>query len=114
MAKYKDLIVWQKANELAIKIYKITEKFPKYESFGLTNQLRKAALSIPLNIVEGYGRKTKKDFSRFLDISRGSLAETEYLIQFSKEIGYIKDDISDIENLIGEVGKLLWAFQKKL
>ena len=116
MSKYKDLIVWQKANDLALKVYKLTETFPKKETFGITSQIRRAALSVPTNIVEGYGRRTKNELSRFIDIARGSLAETEYLLEFSKELGYIKteDDIKNIELLIEETGKLLWGFQKKL
>jgi len=71
---------------------------------------------VPTNIVEGYGRWTKNELSRFIDIARGSLAETEYLLEFSKDLGYIKtrEDIRDIELLIEEAGKLLWNFQKSL
>ena len=114
MAKYKNLIVWQKANLLALKVYKLTEDFPKKETFGITSPLRRSALSVPTNIVEGYGRKSKTELSRFIDISLGSLAETEYLIEFSKELGYIKTDTAEIENLVDEVGKLLWSFQRSL
>jgi four helix bundle protein len=113
MAKYKNLIVWQKANELALKVYKITECYPKKETFGITSQLRRAALSVPLNIVEGYGRRSKTELSRYIDISRGSLAETVYLLEFSKDIGYIADT-QEIETIAEEVGKLLWGFQKNL
>ncbi|MFH1562293.1 MAG: four helix bundle protein [Nitrospirota bacterium] len=112
MAKYKNLIVWQKADELAFRIYKLTEGFPRTEIFGLTSQLRRAALSIPTNIVEGYGRKSEKELSRFIDISLGSLAEVEYLFEFAKRLNYIKNDVSDTVFLIEEVGKLLWSFQK--
>jgi four helix bundle protein len=82
MAKYKNLIVWQKSNELALRVYKLTEDFPKKETFGITSQLRRAALSIPTNIVEGYGRRSKTELSHFIDMARGSLAETEYLPYF--------------------------------
>ena len=78
MAKHQDLIVFQKADELAFKIYKITVSFPKTEAFGLTSQLRRAALSVPTNIVEGYARKSKKELAQFINIALGSLAETEY------------------------------------
>lgn len=84
MAKYKNLIVWQKANELAIKVYKLTEDFPKKETFGITAQIRRAVLSVPTNIVEGYGRRTKIELS----------------------------SISEIQTLIEEVSKLLWNLQK--
>ena len=114
MAKYRDLIVFQKADELALKIYKLTANFPKSETFGLTSQLRRAALSIPTNIVEGYGRKSKKELSQFINISLGSLAETEYLLGFAKRLGYCKDEIADIEILIDDTGKLLWGFYRSL
>lgn len=73
MAKYKNLIVWKKANELALKIYKLTDDFPKKETFGLTSQLRRAALSVPTNIVEGYGRRSKTELPRFIDMHEGVL-----------------------------------------
>ena len=114
MSKYKELIVWQKANELALLIYKLADTFPKKETFGMTSQLRRAALSVPTNIVEGYGRRSKAELSRFLDIARGSLAETEYLLEFSRSLEYVTDDITPITSLIEEVEKLLWGFQKKL
>lgn len=114
MANYKNLVVWQKSDELALRVYELTNNFPKQELFGLTSQLRRAALSIPTNIVEGYNRKSKKEMHRFIDIALGSLAEIEYLIEFSKKLGYIKLDTSELEILISEVGKLLWKFQKSL
>lgn len=110
----QDLIVFQKSDELAYRIYKSTEAFPKSEIFGITSQLRRAALSIPTNIVEGYVRKSKKELSQFINIALGSLAETEYLLGFSKRLGYHKGDISEIENLLEEVGRLLWSFYRSL
>jgi four helix bundle protein len=104
MAKYKNLIVFQKADELAFQIYKLTETFPRHEFFGLTSQIRRAALAIPTNIAEGYGRKSKKELSRFLDIALGSLAEVEYLLEFAKRLNYIKHDVSEILSLKEEVG----------
>lgn len=114
MGKYQELIVFQKADELALQIYKITETFPKEETCGLTSQLRRAALSIPTNIVEGHARKSKKEFKQFLNIALGSHAETEYLFTFSKRLGLHKSDYSHIEELISEVGKVLWGFYKTL
>jgi len=114
MARHKYLIVFQKSDELAFQIYKLTETFPKAEIFGLTAQIRRSALSIPTNIVEGYARKSNKELSHFINIALGSLAETEYLLGFSKKLGYHKSDISDIENLLEEVGRLLWSFYRSL
>ena len=114
MSNYKNLIVWQKADELALQVYRLSDRFPKHELFGITSQLRRAVLSIPTNIVEGYNRKSKKELHRFIDIALGSLAETEYLIEFSQKLGYISGDVSHVEAMIEETGKLLWSFQKAL
>jgi four helix bundle protein len=112
---YKELIVWQKSDELAFEVYQITKKFPKDEVYGLTSQLRRAVLSIPTNIVEGYARKGDKELARFVSIAIGSMAEAEYLLDFSKRLGYINDqDYVKIENLRNQVGKLLWNFYKKV
>ena len=114
MSNYKNLLIWEKSDVLALHVYKLTDNFPKQELFGITSQSRRAALSVPTNIVEGYNRKSKKELHRFIDIALGSLAETEYLIEFSKKLGYIKNDISNIESLIAELGKILWSFQKAI
>jgi four helix bundle protein len=114
MVYYHDLLVWQKAHELAIEIYRVTKDFPKSEVYALTNQLRRAATSVPANIVEGNTKRSAKDKSRFLETARGSLAETEYFIELSKELGYVKRDISMTESLIKQTGILLWKFQKSL
>lgn len=112
---YKDLIVWQKADELAYEIYTVTKAFPRDEIYGLTSQIRRAALSVPTNIVEGYARKGDKELGRFVSIASGSLAETEYLLGFSMKLGYLKKvDHERIEALRSEVGRLLWNFAKKV
>src|SRR3989344_5159593 len=82
-AAYKNWNVWLKANELVLLVYKFTQKFPKDELFGLTSQMRRAAVSVPANVVEGYGRRTPKDKLQFLYISRGSLNEIEYYIDLA-------------------------------
>jgi len=112
---YKNLNVWQKADYLAFEIYKITKNFPKEELYGLTSQLRRASLSIPTNIVEGYSKKGDKELARFINISLGSLAEVEYLLDFSGRLGYLnEEDYHRIDTLRDHVGKLLWNFYKKL
>jgi four helix bundle protein len=82
--------------------------------FGLTSQIRRAVLSVPTNIVEGYARKSKKELMQFVSIALGSHAETEYLFNFSKRLGFFKTDTSQIENLLAEVGRLLWSFHCSL
>jgi four helix bundle protein len=113
---YKDLKVWQKADELAFEVYKITKRFPKDELYGITSQLRRAVLSVPANIVEGYARKGDKELARFVSIALGSLAEVEYLLSFSNKLDYFEDDedYKKIETLRAETGKLLWNFYRKV
>jgi len=104
---FKDLIVWQKAYRLTLEIYRITKTFPRHETHGLTQQIRKAAISIPSNIAEGYGRKHKAEYQQFLSISHASLLELETQYLLSLDLNYInKNDI--IENLIKEVGSMLY------
>lgn len=108
ISSYKDLIVWQKSVELVVKIYQLTNKFPKSELFGLTNQMRRAAISIASNIAEGRCRGTKKDYTQFLRISLGSGAELETQIIISKRLNYITEiDIKESEQLLCEIMKML-------
>ncbi len=110
---YKDLKVWQKADELALQVYTATKKFPKDEVYGITSQVRRAALSVPTNIVEGYSRKGDKELARFMNIALGSVAETEYLLSFAQKLGYLTEkEYCRIDALRSEVGKLLWSFYK--
>jgi four helix bundle protein len=114
-AGYKNLIVWQKADRLAYSIYLKTKEFPKKEIYGLTSQLRRSALSIPVNIVEGYAREGKNELKHFLSIALGSLAETEYLLEFSYRLGYFEEcDYQELKDLRQEVGNLLWKFFKSI
>ena len=104
---FKDLIVWQKAYRLVLEIYKITKDFPKSETYGLAQQMRMAAVSLPSNIAEGYGRRHKTEYKQFLSIAYGSLSELETQYLLSIDLGYTKkSDI--IENLLKEVGSMLY------
>ena len=98
---YKDLIVWQNGIDIVSKIYSITDHFPKNEIFGLTNQLRRASVSVPSNIAEGHIRDSDKEFSRFLNIALGSLAELETQLLIAKNLGYLK--IEDFEGLLPKI-----------
>lgn len=86
---HKQLRVWQKAVELVVKIYDITEKFPKKEDFGITAQLRRAAISVPSNLAEGLTRKTSKDKLHFLNIAQSSLSEIDTQLEVSVRLGYL-------------------------
>ena len=88
---YRDLEIYQEGYEQLLEIYKITREYPKEEEYVMTTQIRRAALSIVLNIAEGYGRQSKEDFKRFLKISYGSINEVETLLKLGKDMGYIEE-----------------------
>lgn len=105
---WKDLVVWQKSHKLVIEIYKLTEIFPEKERFGLTQQIRRSAVSVAANIVEGKSRKTDKEFASFLYNSRGSLEETRYHLLLSRDLNYINpEDYEEVEKMAAEVSYLL-------
>ena len=105
---YRDLTVWQKSIEMVVIIYEMTEEFPKGERYGLTSQMRRAAISIPSNIAEGRYRGGAKEFCYFLRIAFGSGAELETQIEISKRLPQTKRiDYSNVENLLQEVMKML-------
>lgn len=110
---YKKLRVWQIADKYVKFIYKITTTFPNEELYNSKSQLRRAALSVVLNIIEGYARSSKNEFRQFLRISLGSLAESEYLLVFSFEQDYInKADYEEAMNIKEECGRVLWSLFK--
>lgn len=105
---YKRLLVWQEAHRFALLAYRCSERFPKSELFGLTSQLRRAALSVPTNIVEGQASNSKKEFRNFLNIARRSLAESEYLLEFARELEYLLEaSYDEVERQREKVGFLL-------
>ncbi|MBI5952571.1 MAG: four helix bundle protein [Chloroflexi bacterium] len=105
---FRKLIVWQRAHELALMIYKASEKFPKHEMFGLTSQIRRSAVSVGANITEGYALGTTPNYLRHLNISVGSLAETESHIEIAHDLGYLSDvTYENLTEKAREVGYLL-------
>lgn len=109
------LIVWQKSHELVLKIYGITKEFPKEELFGLTSQIRRAAVSVPSNIVEGKARGSNNEYNRFLLIARGSLEEVKYQLLLARDLKYISEEkYSEILRLADEVGKMINGVMRKL
>lgn len=105
----------QKADKYAHAVYHVSRQLPQEERFGITSQLRRAALSVPLNIVEGYARKSSKYFQQFLHISYGSLKESQYVLGFCVEENLIQPkDISSVHSLGDEIGAMLWSSLKKL
>ena len=112
---YKDLIVWQRSMELAEEVYRLVKKLPKEELFALSDQIRRAVISIPSNIAEGYERNSTKEYIHFLSIDKGSKAELETQLLLCTKIHYLNN--SDIEksiSLIQEIGKMINSLQKHL
>ena len=101
---YRDLQVWQRAVELGVRVYQVTEGFPKSEQYGLVNQMRRAAVSVASNIAEGYGR-SEAEFARYLGMSRGSLAELETQMEIARRVKYLSDslyaELNEEANILG-------------
>jgi len=115
LANYKELNVWKKAYDLCLEIYRITKGFPSEERYGLTSQLRRAAVSVPSNIAEGYGRKTTPDYARALYIAYGSICEVETQVLLSHDLHYVTAvEMKSLEEHIGEVERMLKALIKAL
>jgi four helix bundle protein len=105
---YQDLISWKKSIELVTHIYCVTQSFPKQETYGLTNQIRSAAVSIPSNIAEGQGRLSRGEFKQFLGHARGSVFELESQVLIARNLGYLKfEDAAALIERINEIGRLL-------
>ncbi len=110
--QFTELIVWQKAHSFVLKIYALTRNFPKEELYGLTSQIRRAAVSVPSNIAEGYKKRGKLDKVRYLNTAEGSLNECHYYLILSADLGFTDSKlmIDDLE----EIGKLLTAYSKAI
>jgi four helix bundle protein len=114
-SSYQGLIVWQKAMELTVEIYKTIKKLPKEETYSLCDQMKRSAVSIPSNIAEGHDRGTKKEFIYFLTIARGSKAELETQLQICLKVEYLSEqDISVAMSLLKEIGSMLTSLISKL
>ncbi len=104
MQRFTQLKVWRRSHEFALSIYRETVAFPKHEVFGVTSQLRRAAVSVPANIAEGSKRRSGKEYARMINIAEGSAAETEYLLLLSRELGYLESAKAD--ELIDELREI--------
>ncbi len=109
---FRDLIVWQKAHELVLMVYKVTKEFPKEEIYGLTSQFRRAVVSVAANIAEGFKKKSDADKIRIYNISQGSLSEAEYYVILSQDLAYGNMEL--IMEKTSEVGRLLDSYMKAI
>lgn len=109
------LQIWQKSHQIVLALYQITAAFPKDELYGLTSQMRRAAVSIPANIAEGCGRNGDAELARFLQISMGSASEVEYYLQLALDLGFIRSEVfTPLERDLVEVKRMLNSFLQKL
>jgi four helix bundle protein len=112
---FKDLVVWQRSIELTVDVYRFTSKFPDSERFGLTNQMRRASVSVASNIAEGYGRATKGEYVQFLGHARGSCSELETQIVIARKLGFgAPVDLDQTETHCSDVSRLLGALMKSI
>jgi four helix bundle protein len=109
---FKDLVVWQKAHRLVLAIYSLSGSFPKSEIYCLTNQIRRAAISIPANIAEGFRKRGVSDKTRFLNVAQGSLEECRYYLILTQDLGYAST--AEAEAVLEEVSKLLVAYARAI
>ena len=115
MQHFTELKVWQRSHAVVLELYRLTSNFPADERFGLTSQLRRAAASVPTNIAEGAKRTGKQDYARFLNIAQGSLAETEYLVMLSQDLGYLASErAKEVLSEIPEIAGMLHALRRKV
>jgi len=110
---FEDLIVWQKAHALVLNIYRSSRAFPREETYGLTAQLRRAAVSVPANIAEGFKKRGRPDKARFMNVAEASLEETRYYVRLAHDLGYLPDQISLSAEAL-EVGRLLGSYTRTL
>ncbi|HPD32577.1 MAG TPA: four helix bundle protein [Phycisphaerae bacterium] len=109
---FQDLVVWQKAHRFVLEVYRLTERFPKHELYGLTSQLRRAAVSIPANIAEGFKKKGLADKARFMNTAQGSLEESRYYLILATDLGY--GDTESLYGALDEVGRMLDAYARSI
>jgi four helix bundle protein len=109
---FQDLIVWQKAHQFVLSSYHLSNSFPSNETYGLTSQFRRAAVSVPANIAEGFKKKTKPDKARYMNIAQASLEECRYYLILAKDLGY--SDTSPLMSQLKEVSKLLEAYTSSI
>jgi len=111
--KFEDLEVWKKSHRLVLKIYNLTRGFPKEEKFGLVSQMRRAAVSIPANLAEGFKKRTQKDKSNFYNIAQGSLEEMRYYLILARDLNYIIDNGEFLDS-VDEIGRMLYGLIKSI
>lgn len=115
MQPYTDIKVWQRSHALVLQVYRLSAVLPQDERFGLVSQLRRAAASAPTNIAEGSKRRSRHDFAHFLNIAEGSLAELDYLLLLTRDLGYVGDEkVAPMRAEVDEIARMLHSFRLKI
>jgi four helix bundle protein len=115
MKNFHDLMVWQRAHDFVLKLYRSTKAFPREEIYGLTSQIRRAAVSVPSNIAEGCGRQGDRELARFCQIAMGSASEAEYQLLLAHDLGYMESkEYQELNQQLCEVKRMLNGFIQKL
>jgi four helix bundle protein len=109
---FRDLVVWQKAHEFVLAVYRLTESFPDREKFGLSHQMRRAAVSIPANIAEGFGKRSQAEKARFLNIAEGSLEECRYYLILTHDLGF--GETEQLMRTLEETSRLLNGYARAI
>lgn len=110
--KFEDLVVWQKSHQIVLRVYRLTAGFPKHEVYGLTSQMRRAAVSVPANIAEGFKKRGRPDKARVMNVAQSSLEELRYYFILSRDLGYIEKEEAWPD--VDEVSRLLGAYTRSL
>jgi four helix bundle protein len=109
---FRDLMVWKKAHEFVLAVYRLTQSFPDREKFGLSHQMRRAAVSVPANIAEGFGKRSQAEKARFLNIAEGSLEECRYYLILTQDLGYGQTEL--LMSVLEEASRLLNAYTRAI
>lgn len=109
------MVVWRRSHQFVLSIYRLTDKFPRHEAFGLTSQIRRASVSIPTNLAEGCGRWGDGDMGRFVQIAMGSASEVDYLVLLASDLGYVPSaDYIELASELNEIRRMLTGFYKQI
>ena len=115
MRDFRKLEIWKRSHKAALLLYKVTQEFPTEEKYGLTNQIRRAGVSIPSNIAEGCGHESKKEFARYLQMAAASTSELQYQLILAHELGYLQEDqYAELTRFIEELKKMIFVYTKRI
>ena len=115
MNPYERLDAWKQAHNLALMVYRLTERWPSHERFGITSQIRRAAVSVPSNLAEGAAKRGRREFRRYIDIALGSLSELRYLLHLARDLSYVSDSAhAEVNAVRDRTGRMIWRLYQAM